>query len=122
KAEDTRCDIYAFGALLYECLTGCAPYQGQSVNAILKAIADGPPTPISTLNSDANPGLVAIAEKAMARELHDRYASMHDVIADLDRVAKGQRPLGTASSRRRRLLATVAVVLITGAIAALATH
>ena len=38
EAEDTRCDIYSFGALLYETLTGRPPYEGETTQAILKLI------------------------------------------------------------------------------------
>ena len=44
---------------------------------------------IQLVNPRAHRGLARIAEGAMARELRDRYATMTDVIADLDRVAKG---------------------------------
>ncbi len=53
NAEDTRCDIYAFGALLYEMLTGEPPYKGQNTKEIQKQILAGPPKPITTLNPKA---------------------------------------------------------------------
>lgn len=98
-AEDTRCDIYSFGALLYEMLTGQPPYKGRSSKEILAQIVAGPPQPITSLNPAADRGLVAIAEKAMARELRDRYADMRDVSSDLQLVKQGKRPGGEAQSR-----------------------
>ena len=53
-AEDTRCDIYAFGALLYEMLTGEPPYKGQNTKEIQKQILAGPPKPITDLNPKAD--------------------------------------------------------------------
>jgi serine/threonine-protein kinase len=90
KAEDTRSDIYSFGCLLYEMLTGHPPYQGFTVDAVLKQIQDGPPPPIRQLNPGAPAGLAAICDHAMARELRDRYASMGDVVAELERCAPSQ--------------------------------
>ncbi len=94
KAEDTRCDIYGFGAVLYEMLTGRPPYQGKTSKEILEEVQTGPPTPIRSVNPSAPPGLVTVAEGAMARELRDRYSEMADVAHDLERVSSGQKPFG----------------------------
>lgn len=94
NAEDTRCDIYAFGALLYEMLTGQPPYQGRRTQEILDQILAGPPKPITSLNPAADRGLVAVAERALARELRDRYAEMGDALNDLKRINYGQLPPG----------------------------
>ena len=93
-AEDTRCDIYAFGALLYEMLTGEPPYAGRTVQEIRRQILAGPPKPIQERNRAADAGLRAVAEGAMARELRDRYADMSDVLADLQRIQQGKAPVG----------------------------
>ena len=93
-AEDTRCDIYAFGALLYEMLTGEPPYAGRSLQDIRRQILAGPPKPIREQNPAADDGLRAVAEGAMARELRDRYADMSDVLADLGRIKEGKAPVG----------------------------
>jgi len=93
-AEDTRCDIYAFGALLYEMLTGEPPYAGRSLEDIRRQILAGPPRPIRERNPGADNGLRLVAEGAMARELRDRYADMTDVLADLQRIKEGRTPVG----------------------------
>ena len=93
-AEDTRCDIYSFGALLYEMLTGHPPYQGRGTKEILDQIIAGPPKPITNLNPNADRGLVAVAEGCMARELRDRYADMRDVLKDLQRIKENKQPMG----------------------------
>ncbi len=99
QPEDTRCDIYSFGAVLYAMLTGAAPYGGREAQHVLDQILAGPPTPISRLNPAAHAHLVSIAEGAMARELRDRYACMADIESDLDRVTAGKAPLGPRGRR-----------------------
>jgi serine/threonine protein kinase/sugar lactone lactonase YvrE len=93
-AEDTRCDIYSFGALLYEMLTGEPPYAGRGASDVRAQILAGPPKPILERNPSADPGLTAVAEGAMARELRDRYADMADLLADLERIRTGRTVVG----------------------------
>jgi sugar lactone lactonase YvrE len=94
NAEDTRCDIYAFGALLYEMLTSEPPYKGRTTKEIRDQILAGPPRAIKDVNPQADQGLVAVAEGAMGRELRDRYADITDVLADLRRIQEGKAPVG----------------------------
>lgn len=112
NAEDTRCDIYSFGALLYEMLTGQPPYQGRGTKEILDQIIARPPKPIASLNPAADRGLVAVAERAMARELRDRYAEMRDALHDLQRVKDGKQPLGQSQSASPWLIPVVILVAL----------
>lgn len=126
EAEDTRADIYAFGALLYEMIAGRPPYRGRDPIAVLEAIIAGPPEPLGTIKPEASINLVSIAESCMARELRDRYASMSDVLDDLKRLEKGQEPQGphgpqTAGTTTRtpdkawsRILIGAAVIIVLG--------
>lgn len=102
KAEDTRADIYSFGALLYELLTGHPPYEGDTADEVVEKVLAGPPIPVRRRNGKADPGLAAIAERAMARELRDRYASMQDVLVDLEHVSQQRDGVGTGEHGDRR--------------------
>lgn len=118
-AEDTRCDIYSLGAVLYQMLTGVPPYQGTDADDIIRQVLAGPPRPIRELNPNAPAKLVKIVEGAMARNLRDRYAQMSDIVRDLDRVATGQQPLGPHGRVRdvREIVVTVARLAVVGILA-----
>jgi serine/threonine protein kinase len=84
---DQASDIYSLGAILYHLLTGQAPYVEAgariSPHTILGMVIHGPPKRVHQLNTQAPPELVAIRERAMAREKRERYASILDLAEDL---------------------------------------
>lgn len=91
---DARTDVYSIGAMLYELLTGRAPYTvpGAKPNAyrILDQVVDCPPKRIEEIVPGVPAELVAIADKAMARDRTQRYASVLALSEDL-RAYLGQR-------------------------------
>lgn len=120
EAEDTRCDIYAFGAVLYELLTGQPPYIGSSREEILDKIRTQPPTPVLSANPKAPADLARVTEWAMARRHRDRYANMVDVQADLDRMIRGLPPLGPQTALQSKVGSTHLAFWVVGvALAAL---
>jgi len=80
-------DVYAVGAMLYHLLAGRIPYTrpGGRITArtILTMVIQGPPPPLAGLVGDAPAELVAIVEKAMEREIDDRYPEMTALARDL---------------------------------------
>ncbi|MHC4952566.1 MAG: WD40 repeat domain-containing serine/threonine protein kinase [Planctomycetota bacterium] len=91
---DRRSDVYAIGALLYELLTGHPPHVNPddppSPVAVLLAVRAGPPTPILEVNRDAPQELVAVCEKAMARQPDARYPSAADLAEDIQAFIEGR--------------------------------
>ena len=80
-------DVYAVGAMLYTLLAGRRPYQdehGSRTRAeVVAAVLAGPPRPLAELAPRQPPALLAIAQKAMAREPAGRYGSMGALAQDL---------------------------------------
>ncbi len=87
-------DVYAVGAMLYHLLVGHAPYrpQGELADNVetWKRLIAGPPPPSSSEAPDVSPELVAICERAMAREPGARYRNMGELAADLEAYVEGR--------------------------------
>lgn len=88
KAIDHRSDIFSLGVVLYETLTGIAPFDGDNVNAIMYATVNTNPVPPSTLNPAIPTMLDLIVAKALAKQVDDRYSSMRELCADLREVKR----------------------------------
>jgi serine/threonine-protein kinase len=83
KAIDQRSDVFSLGVMLYEMLTGQAPFTGENVNAIMYQTLNSVPVSPSMLNHDAPEMLNFIVAKALAKNLNDRYQHAKDFAVDL---------------------------------------
>jgi serine/threonine-protein kinase len=84
KRGDQRTDIYSFGAILYEMLTGEVPFQGPNVYAVMNARLVGDPPAPRKLNPELSPQIEEIILHAMERDPAKRYASAAAMKAELD--------------------------------------
>ncbi len=83
KLIDQRSDIFSLGVMLYEMLTGQAPFTGDNVNAIMYQTLNAIPAPPNTLNSDVPEMVNFIVAKALSKGLDDRYQDAKDFADDL---------------------------------------
>ena len=81
---DRRADVFALGVVLYELLAGQRPWEGDSEVSLIGRIMTEEPRPLSTLRPDAPAGLAAVLDRALAKDREARYASCHDLQADLE--------------------------------------
>jgi TolB-like protein/Tfp pilus assembly protein PilF len=85
---DARSDIFSFGVVLYELLTGKLPFRGEHHAAILYSILNDEPPPLARFNEKAGDELQRIVSKALAKDREERYQHVDDMLADLRRERK----------------------------------
>ena len=78
-----RCDLFALGAVLYECLTARRAFAGANSVEILASVLHVDPPPPSRLNARVPPALDAVVAKALAKNPDARYQSAAEMLADL---------------------------------------
>ncbi len=116
-------DIYALGAILYECLTGRPPFIGDAPLAILDQVRSQPPVPPSRLRPNLPVPLVKLCLKCLAKKPEERYASAAELAKDLksflDHGQSAFQPVGELETRwgrniGKRVAAAMPLALVAG--------
>jgi len=85
---DARSDIFSFGIVLYEMLTGHLPFHGEHEAAMMYSIMNEEPQPLQHCVPDAPSELLHILDRALEKDREERYQTVHDMLIDLRRVKK----------------------------------
>jgi eukaryotic-like serine/threonine-protein kinase len=117
KEADARSDIFAFGAMLYEMLTGKRAFQGKSQLSLASAILEKDPDPIAPVQPLTPPALEQIVRTCLAKDPDDRFQSAHDLKLQLQWIGAGGSQVGAPaiiSSRRKKTATALTAATIAG--------
>ena len=125
QEADARTDIFAFGAVLYEMVTGRKAFEGKNQPHLIAAIVSAQPDPISKTQPTAPAALDFLVERCLAKDPDERLQTATDLVSKLRWIAEGGgeggAPIGV-QRRRRATVAQLALVAVTLLVAAMSVR
>jgi Tol biopolymer transport system component len=115
KEGDARADIFAFGSIFYEMLTGKKAFDGKSRAVLIASIATTDPDPLSKAAPYAPTALEHILKRCLAKDPDDRWQSVHDLMIQFRWITQGgSAGAGFASQRKREriMMALLAAMIL----------
>jgi TolB-like protein/Tfp pilus assembly protein PilF/predicted Ser/Thr protein kinase len=97
REVDMRADLFSFGVLLYEMLTGRLPFRGDHEAALIYAIVNEEPEPLARFKAGVPDEVSRIVMKALAKRPEERYQSAADMAADLRAQLRHSQAAGPAA-------------------------
>ena len=113
-AADARSDIFSFGAILYEMLSGRRAFRGDSAVETMSAILKEDPPDLSESNRSLPPGLERLVRHCLEKSPVQRFQSARDLAYDLEALstASGAATTAPASASRGRMIFWPAIALL----------
>jgi len=85
---DSRSDLFAFGVLLFEMLTGRLPFRGEHEAAMVYSILNEDAEPIEKHRADLSPVLVNLIQRCLEKDPNERYQTINEIVIELRRLQK----------------------------------
>src|SRR5713101_6341359 len=121
KEADARTDLFAFGAVLYEMVTGRKAFEGKSQASLISAIMSSQPPPMAELQPMTPAALDRVVRTCLAKDPEERWQSARDLKHALEWVASGtEKGLSAPLRSRFRMVAWVVAAIVTLALGILA--
>jgi serine/threonine protein kinase len=116
KEADARSDVFGFGCVLYEMLSGRRAFEGSSGASVIAAILEREPAPLAQNPSDTARPLDRLIRRVLAKDPDQRFQTARDLKAALSWVLD-QPPVVTAKPSRLVWIGISAAILVIGALA-----
>jgi len=100
QSLDARSDIFSFGAVLYEMISGRQPFAAESAAATLSAILTQEPSPVARYSTQAPEELQRILRKCLEKDRERRYQTVRDLAIDLENLRQTSGNLKESSVAR----------------------
>jgi len=117
KPADARSDIFSFGAILYEMLSGKRAFHGDSAADTMSAILMKEPPELSQTNRDIAPGLERVVRHCLEKSPEQRFHSAHDLAFGLEALSDVSTPTLAPAARPRALTFRVGAALLAALLA-----
>jgi len=85
---DARSDIFSLGVVLYECVAGRTPFEGETQSDILVSILSEEPPPLAVHTADAPGALQVIIDRALRKDREGRYQTVGEMLGDLQELKR----------------------------------
>ncbi len=119
KDADARTDIFAFGAVLYEMLTGRKAFEGKSQASLISAIMTWEPKPLAGLQPLTPPSLEHVVSRCLAKDPGKRWQASADVARELEWIAEtGSQSNPPDPSQKRGVFGLAVAALLSAVVAA----
>ncbi len=115
KEADARSDLFAFGCVLYEMLSGKRAFDGSNSASVIAAILEREPAPLTSNTNDVLRPLDRVVKRSMAKDPDQRFQTARDLKAALSWVL--DQPHAATAKRSRRMWLALAAALALGVIA-----